>query len=302
MIEEVVPGVLIEREFEGANAGAIVSEEGVVFVDTPRIPSQAKAWLKEVRENVGEDIPFLYLINTDHHKGHCLGNKYFGIPIIAHEIAWKHMRGYKDNFKQRLINSYKKKRPEVAKEFEDWEIKTPEITFKHKMSIVKGDKVIRLIHVGGHTPATILVYLPKQKVLFTGDCVLAEQHPFMAQANSKAWLDALTAIRRLGDEVKIVPGHGPVTNRKATEEISEYIRALRSKVRQCYRSGLTKQETAVALAKEFIAWFPIPPERRSKIESQVKQGIRRVYREIETYETGKKEKEPEDQEIDDQGE
>ncbi len=296
MIEEIAPGILIERALEGANVGAIVSEEGVVFVDTPRIPSQVRVWLQEVREYVGEGLPFLYVINTDHHKGHCLGNKYFGVPVIAHEIAWKHMRGYKENFKQRLINSYKKKRPEVAKEFEDWEVQTPEITFKRKMSIVKGDKVIRLIHVGGHTPATILVYLPQQKVLFAGDCVLAEQHPYMAQADSKAWLEALTAIRRLGDEVKIVPGHGPVTNRKATEEISEYIRALRSKVRQCYRNGLTKQETAVALAKEFIAWFPIPPERRSKIESQVKQGIRRVYREMEMYENSRKGEEAGEQE------
>ncbi len=287
MIEEIAPGIIIERSFEGANVGAIISDRGVVFVDTPRIPSQARAWLEEVREYVGPSIPFLYVINTDHHKGHCLGNKYFGVPVIAHEQAWKHMRGYKENFKQRLINSYKKKRPEVAKEFEDWEVVPPQITFQRRMTIVKGDKIIRLIHVGGHTPATSLVYLPKQKVLFAGDCVLAEQHPFMAQANSKEWLDALTAIRKLGDEIKIVPGHGPVTNRHATAALSEYIRTLRSKVRQCYHQGLTKQETAVALAREFIAWFPIPPERRSKIESQVKQGIRRVYREVEIYESKK---------------
>ncbi|MCS7220266.1 MAG: hypothetical protein N0A15_03005, partial [Anaerolineae bacterium] len=76
-------------------------------------------------------------------------------------------------------------------------------------------------------------------------------------------------------------GHGPVCDREATERMSEYIRHMRSRVRSLYRAGKSKQETANLLIGELLGWFPVPPDRKSKIESQIKSGIGRVWTEMQ---------------------
>ena len=101
----------------------------------------------------------------------------------------------------------------------------------------------------------------------------------MAQAISKDWLDGLTYLRKLTSD-KIVPGHGPVCGRDATERVSDYIRTLRSRVRQLQRAGRSKTEAASTLVGEMVPWFPIPSERKPKIEAQIKAGIGRVYDEL----------------------
>ena len=124
-----------------------------------------------------------------------------------------------------------------------------------------------------------------------------DPHPYMAQANSKQWLGALSYIRKLGPEI-IVPGHGAMCRAEDTEPLSEYIRLVRRRVRTCFRKGYTKQETASSLVKSLVPLFPIPSERRSKIESQIKQGINRVYNEYKKSENGKKRGDVHDEDAD----
>ncbi len=90
-MREIAPGVYVKQDSRGTNLGAIVTSQGVVVVDTPLIPREARAWRAELEEMTG--LPIIYVINTDHHKGHALGNVFFEAPAIAHMVAWKHMRG-----------------------------------------------------------------------------------------------------------------------------------------------------------------------------------------------------------------
>jgi cyclase len=136
-----------------------------------------------------------------------------------------------------------------------------------------------LIRVGGHTAATSVVWLPEEKILFVGDAVWVDQHPYMAQANSKEWLDGLTYIRKLKAD-NIVPGRGSVCDREATDRMSEYIRTC-SQVRAYHRQGKNKQETIVLVLREVAGWFPIASAVKSKTESQIKQGIGRIWNEME---------------------
>ena len=139
------------------------------------------------------------------------------------------MKGYGDNFKQRVIDSFKKE-PEIQAQFTDIQIIVPKITFAHRLDIVRGGRDLRIIRIGGHTAATSVIWMPDDKILFVGDAVWVDQHPYMAQANSKEWLDGLTYIRKLKAD-QIVPGRGPVCGREATERMSEYIRFMRARVR-----------------------------------------------------------------------
>ena len=140
-----------------------------------------------------------------------------------------------------------------------------------------------MLYVGGHTPATSIVWLPEDKVCFVGDIVWVDQHPYMAQGNTLEWLHALELIRKL-DAKYLIPGHGPVCDAEATYRVGEYIEFMRKRVREYFREGKNKNETKSGLVGEMLEWFPVPPERKAKIESQIKSGINRVFREIQREE------------------
>ncbi len=275
---EVGPNVYAMRGSRGANVGAVITDEGIVLIDTPLVPQQAWLWRDFLLEKSGGK-PFLYIINTDHHRGHIVGNQWFDCTVIAHHVAWRYMRGYRDNFKHRVRQLFKRQ-PEIQAQLQDIRIILPEITFGDRFTVFKGGREVRVIHVGGHTPATSFVWVPDAKVVFTGDLVMLGEHPFMTQAKSKEWMDGLRMIRRLHPKV-VVPGHGPVGGPEITEEVSEYLRYIRSRVRSHLRAGASKVDTANAIAPELIDWFPIPKYRRPKITQQIKQGIGKVYVELQ---------------------
>lgn len=285
MRQELVPGVFINTHYRGCTPGFIYTEEGILLVDAPLIPKQAIDWRNQIEEEF-PGHPLLMMINTDHHRGHALGNQYFmPVKVIAHERAHKEMSGYTENFKERVRNSFKRE-PDIQSQLNNIIIIPPHITFTEEAEFLYGDRPVKLIYVGGHTPATSIVWLPEDRVAFVGDILWIDQHPYMAQANSLEWLDALDFVCGLDAEF-LIPGHGPVSTAEATVKVGEYIRYMRGRVRDYYFEGRTKNETKSGLVGELLDWFPVPPERKAKIESQIKSGLNRVYREIQKEEEEK---------------
>ena len=280
--KEIAPGVFINTAYRGCTPGFVSTGEGVILVDTPLIPEQARDWRAQIEEEC-PDQPFLYVFNTDHHRGHALGNQYF-MPstVIAHERAHKEMSGYTENFKERVFNSFKRE-PDIQKQMTEIAIIPPHLTFTERAKLLYGGREVQLIYVGGHTPATSIAWLPEEKVCFVGDVLWVDQHPYMAQANSKEWIEGLALIRELGAEM-LIPGHGPTCTSEATHKVEEYIVFMRGRVRDYYLAGKNKNEAKSGLVSEMLAWFPVPQERKAKIESQIKSGINRVFREIQREE------------------
>lgn len=280
--EELAPGIFINTNYRGCTPGFIYTEEGIVLIDAPLIPKQAEDWRQQVEDEY-PGHPFLYMVNTDHHRGHALGNQYFmPVKVIAHERAHKEMSGYTENFKERVRNSFKRE-PEIQAQLNNIIIVPPHITFTQRSTLLYGSRRIELIYVGGHTPATSLVWLPEDKICFVGDIVWVDQHPYMAQGNTLEWLRALEKIRELG-ATRLIPGHGPVCGPESTYRVAEYIEFMRKRVREYYMEGKNKNETKSGLVTEMLEWFPVPPERKAKIESQIKSGLNRVFREIQREE------------------
>ena len=277
-MQEIAPGVFVKLDYEGANVGCILTDAGAIVVDTPLIPADGRAWAAEVAK-IADRV--LYVFNTDHHRAHIMGNQYFDAPVIAHEVAWKEMSNYKDTFIERTKNIFKRQ-PEIAAQFDQVKLKNPEITFTGRLVLEKGGREIHFVYLGGHTPATSGVWLPDERILFTGDVVVVGEHPSLGQSNSKEWLEVLTRLRKMSLK-HLVPGHGPLCNVEATLPVSEYIRAMRSKVRSQYRSGRTKSEAAVVIS-QMIDYFPYRPGDKSFIEKRIRAGVSRVYDEMKaTY-------------------
>ena len=286
MIREIAPHVFVETEFHGANVAFIVTGDGVILIDTPMLPKQARLWQRRIREYTREEI--IYIINTDHHRAHVIGDQHFPTArVIAHEQAWKEMKSYGDSFRTRLLNMYRDRIPEAAEEWKQTlQIIKPEITFTERTVLFRGDKEIHLIPVGGHTPATTVVLFPNERLLFTGDAVVTNRPPFLSQGDTKEWLQALTYLRKLRYDI-LIPGHGELTGKEATEKMSEYLRMVRRRVRAAYQAGMSKADTARSLS-HLIRFWPIPPFEKPKADRRFKSGLSRVWNEIRVEETAKK--------------
>lgn len=285
MIREIAPNLFVETELHGANVGFAATSEGVILIDTPLLPDDARWWHEQIAQRTDRDI--LYIINTDHHRGHVLGDQYFPMAtVIAHEFAWKNMKSYGDSFRTRLLNLYRKRRPEAVREWQQsLRIVEPEITFTGRTILYKGDTELHLIPLGGHTEATTVVYFPREKVLFAGDLVVTDRPPFLSQSDTKQWLEALAYLRKVRFDV-LVPGHGELSGKEATEKMSEFLRLVRRQVRSAYTGGASKADTARML-RHLIHFWPIPPFEKPKADRRFKSSLSRVWNEIRSEELAK---------------
>lgn len=276
-MRQIAPDIYVKTDTRGTKLGLIVTQAGLVLVDTPLIPREARAWRQEMESLTGKSPA--YIINTDHHKGHALGNAFFDAITIAHYVAWKHMRGYGDNFRQRLSDRYRDKDPETAHELLNLDIQLPELTFLDRLTLFMGDKTIEAINLGGHTPASSVVYIPKERVVFTGDLVVCNMHPFMAQGHAGQWIEALTTLKQMPIDI-LVPGHGEVCGKEALDPLLDYLKVARELVRQEYLAGKSKSEAARSVLPKIIGFFPRKPTTGVKLEAKIKSGLGHVYDEI----------------------
>lgn len=110
----------------------------------------------------------------------------------------------------------------------------PTKTFAGTMEVVLGDKVARLIEVGpAHTRGDVLVHVPADRVVFCGDILFIGGHPIMWQGPVENWIDACEQILAM-DVDKIIPGHGPLTDRAGVERLIGYWKYLRGEARARY--------------------------------------------------------------------
>ena len=282
-MQQIGQGIYAETGYRGGNVGFVITSEGVILINTPMMPLAARQWRDKITEVTDQEV--IYVINTDYHPECIVGNYVFEAPVIAHELAWRKMKSYGDSFRQHLIDDFKGEL-EMAAELKSFRIVTPQITLTDKMTLHEGNKVLELIHVGGHTPASIVVYIPEESILFAGDVMVNGVHPLMPEANSKEWLDALTYIRRPWVKAEIiVPGEGEVCDREATKKLSKYIRRLRAKVRALYSTGHSRAEVVASVA-EMVDFFSVTDEEGGEAMQRLKANAERVYEEMKAVGEG----------------
>jgi cyclase len=276
-MQQIGQGIFAETGYRGGNVGFVITGEGVILINTPLVPLEARQWRDKIAGVTDQRV--IFIINTDYHPECVVGNYVFEAPVIAHESAWRKMRSYGDSFRQHLVDDFKSE-PEVAADLRSLRIIKPQITLTDKMALHEGNKEIELIHVGGHTPASIVVSVPEEKVLFAGDVVVNGVHPLMGEADSKEWLNALTYIRRPWVKAEIiVPGEGEVCDREATRKLSQYIRRLRAKARALYSTGHSRSEVVASVA-EMVDFFSVADEEGGEAMQRLKANTERVYEEM----------------------
>ncbi|MBW2624135.1 MAG: MBL fold metallo-hydrolase [Deltaproteobacteria bacterium] len=245
--------ILVETDYIGANVSCISTARGLVFVDSPFLPKDGQKWADLTREQTGKDAA--YVINTDHHYDHLMGNAFLTENVICHAVAARGM-GYLRNkqvLKEVIKEAFPDALPKYESDIDELAIVTPHITFDRELTLNMGDATIVLEFVGGHSPATIMIYLKEEKVLFTGDNVEG-QFPFFGQAHFGKWKESLGKMLSMDIEV-VVPGHGPVGGKEMVETYLKFFQELEDEVKGFQLKGLTVDEMAVK--SKTIEFFPI---------------------------------------------
>ena len=266
---KVSDNVYVETDIRGCNPGFVVTEEGIVMIDSPHKPSDTLKWRNEMRSK-GE---IRYLINTEIHPDHVTGNFFFPATVISHQGTRDALSSppYPDLIMDRL----KSIDPKELSLMEGYYLKKPSITFSERLFLYLGHHTFELIHLPGHTASQIAVYIPKERVVFTGDNVFHNVQTFLHQAYPDEWLRSLKKIGELDVDV-IVPGHGKVCDKSYLKEQASFIEEWMEAVKEAIRQGLSKEEAQAKIS--FLDRYPMDTEMAEHGPELQRMNVDRLYR------------------------
>jgi glyoxylase-like metal-dependent hydrolase (beta-lactamase superfamily II) len=238
-----VAGTVYMLQGAGGNIGASVGDDGIVVVDDQYAPLAEKiqAALKRIT-----DKPVRFIINTHYHEDHTGGNEFFQkqAPIIA-----------QDNVRKRLEEGgvagnggalHMENKPAAKSAL-------PIITFDHDVTVHLNGEDIRALHFpAGHTDGDSVIYFPKSNVVHMGDDFVTYGFLFI-DVDGGGSIDGMIhgvegAIAQLPADVKIIPGHGPVSN---LDDVRAYVKMLKE-TRAAVQDALDKKMTLAEMKEKKI--------------------------------------------------
>ncbi|OGP32612.1 MAG: hypothetical protein A2073_07455 [Deltaproteobacteria bacterium GWC2_42_11] len=228
-----------------ANSGFVVTNEGVVVIDTQGLKELSILLKNKIKENT--DKPVAFVINTHYHGDHTFGNQYFkeAKEIISHDNTKKNLIEKKEPHERQFKKFF------GEKSLEGFELTLPTKTFTNTLSMRIGNKSFELVCLGvGHTDGDIIVYLPTERLIFAGDLLYTERLPWVNDGNIKNWKEVL---RKIGwfEADTYVPGHGKVAGKKRLKEFEGYLSDLTEEVKKLKKQGMNAEEVAknISLSK-----------------------------------------------------
>jgi len=242
-----VAGTVYMLQGMGGNIGVSVGEDGILIVDDQYAPlaDKIKAALKGIT-----DKPVKFVLNTHWHFDHTGGNPQFGetAPIIAHENVRKRLQSGGS------ITFLKMEVPPASK------AALPVVTFNDKVTVHINGEDIRAIHFPkGHTDGDIVVFFPQSNVVHMGDDFFSGMFPFV-DLDSGGSVQGLIAdiaqiIPMFPPDVKVIPGHGPLSTLDDLRKFEDMLRGTLAAVAASMKQGKTldqmKQEKVLA---NFADW------------------------------------------------
>ena len=235
-----VAGNIYLLQGAGGNIAASVGEDGIVLVDDEFAPLAPK--IAAALKSLGvTDKPVRFVINTHYHFDHTGGNAPFageGSTVIAH-----------DNVRTRLISGGTAGNGgsvRITNKPAD-KAALPVITFDHDVSVHLNGEDIRALHFpAGHTDGDAIIFFPKANVVHMGDDYVRYGFPFIdvdAGGSVQGMIKACDAvIALLPADVKVIPGHGQLSN---LDEMREYVRMLKetsAAVAKALKAGKTLEQ------------------------------------------------------------
>jgi glyoxylase-like metal-dependent hydrolase (beta-lactamase superfamily II) len=260
-----------------SNAAVVILDDGVLVVDTHSKPSAARALIEQIRTLT--DKPVKWAVDTHFHWDHYQGNEAYpgawpsGVEVISSEVTRESIehRGLPRVKRQilempreieqlkadlaRATDAAEKKRlAEDLRQAEAYlvELKAmqhtlPSLTFDRSLLLHRPSRSVQILWLGkAHTDGDVVVYLPKEKVLITGD-LLQGWMPYMGDSYPYDWVKTLDEAMKLDFEI-VIGGHGNVLRGKRQfARFKSYFTDLLAWTAEEYARGATMAETENAV-------------------------------------------------------
>ncbi len=200
--------VFSSRRYAQVTAGAILTKDGVVLIDTLFYPDESRAIKEFIEIRLG--LPVRYVINTHYHADHTLGTYLFpGAQVVSHARC----RDLLNEVGRGGIEQMKSQ----SEEFEEVELILPDVIFDSGfLNIYLGGKTIRLQHCPGHSPDLISVMVIDDRILFASDTVMPV--PTIFDGNYGDLVDSLNGLLEMNLN-SVVRGHGEVILKGEVQEL-----------------------------------------------------------------------------------
>ncbi len=267
------------------NAAIILFDDSVLVVDTHSKPSAARALIEQIKKLT--DKPVRYVVNTHFHWDHYQGNQAYpsswpagveiisseatrlnieqrGIPRVKHEITTMPQEIEKlkadlaatSNPKQKEeVQSNLSQAENYLAELKSMQVALPTLTFDHSLILHRKSRTVEMFWLGNaHTNGDVFVYLPKERVLVTGDA-LHGWTPFMGDSYPFDWIATLDRAEKL-DFDQVLGGHGDVMHGKEKFELwKQYFHDLLDETGKAYASGASLEESQKQVAKILVSKY-----------------------------------------------
>jgi len=241
------------------NSGVIVGDDGVMVIDSRATPVMAKDLVRHIRTVT--DKPIKYVVLTHYHAVRVMGASGYKAPyVVASQDTL-------DLIKERGEQDFKSEVQRFPRLFDAVEtvpgLTWPNLVFDEQLTLWMGRREVRLLAVGaGHTKGDTIVWLPKEKVLFSGDLVEEGAAPYCGDAHLAEWPSTLEKLRAL-KPVKLVPGRGeamltPAACEKAIRGTRNFVTELLTQARKGVKAKKNLKQvfdqTHKAMAPKYGKW------------------------------------------------
>lgn len=247
-----------------SNAGLVTDGETSLLIDTLYDLKLTQEMLETMRKAVPAAASFDMLVNTHANGDHCYGNQLVAdANIIASARTAAEMLEVPPGQMAMLL----KAAPQLGQlgayltrcfgafDFENITVTPPTQTFEGRLNLRVGSKEVQLLEVGpAHTRGDTMAYIPADRVVFTGDILFIGGHPIMWAGPIGNWIKACDVILALDVET-IVPGHGPITDKRGVAQVKGYLEYVFAEARKRYEAGMPAFEAARDIPLEaYASW------------------------------------------------
>lgn len=249
----------------GANAGMVIGDKGILVVDTLGSAKEARKFIEDIKRI--SDKPIRYVVNTHSHFDHTFGNSEFAAihaVIFAQTSCPINM-----NKTLPLVIKNAKNYGITDEEAKAVKITYPDVTSPEMMRIDLGNVRVDILFMApSHTDDSVMVFIPRDRVLFSGDVLFTDYYPYMGDGDIIGWVKTLDFIKSVPVD-KIIPGHGPVSSKKDVAEMKDYLLTFDQKAKEL----CAKSNDIEAVSAELKRSLPA----RSQADFLIKSSIQAKY-------------------------
>lgn len=271
-MQQIKPGIYYEDGYLGVTLGALAFPHGLILIDAPLRPEDARSW-RSALFNLRSG-PVRLLILLDAHLDRTLGARAMECTLITHESTAQVFRNRPIVFKGQSQDSGA-----------DWETyddvigtrwASPDITFSDRLNLHWGGPEVVLEHHPGPAPGAIWAHIPEMRIVFVGDAVTPHQPPFLSQADLPAWIETLEAFIASSRDYIVISGRGGIATLEDVRAQLRYLKSIHKGLERLAKRNAPAEDTE-SLVEPLLSDISFPPRYFDQYAQRLRAGLYHYY-------------------------